>query len=191
LIEIDLSELTTVGALESTVSVTIADYAVDNDPLTTHLSYRHATPHRLDDGTLLSVDTVTSAGGWEQWWVIVDGEKMDAGSGSTAGKTWLSEPSAAPHWVKMQFPEKRAISAVEISWAYYETYRTSVAYLVQTWDGSNWVTQVDVEEQKERQTSRHEFDAPVETTAVRVWQPSMSGHPGRAEYMWISEFEVF
>jgi hypothetical protein len=66
-----------------------------------------------------------------------------------------------------------------------------VAYDVQTWDGQKWVTQLEVPDQKEIQTSRHEFERPVETNAIRVWQPSMSGHPGRADYMWISELEAF
>ena len=190
-ISIDLQQLAAGDAVDNALAVTIDDYAVDEQALTCYLSYRHATPHRLEDGTLLSVDTVTSSAGWEQWWVIADGQKMDASSGSTAGKTWLSEPTSAPHWVKMQFPDKRAVSGVEISWAYYETYRTSVAYKVQTWSGSDWVTQVEVSGQKESQTSRHEFDGPVQTDAIRIWQPSMSGHPGRAEYMWISELAAF
>lgn len=190
-ISVDLGQLAAGDAVDNAVAVTIDDYAVDDSALTCHLSYRHATPHRLDDGTLLSVDTVTSSSGWEQWWVIADGQKMDPSSGSTAGKTWLSEPAATPHWVKMQFPEKRTVNGVEVSWAFYETYRTSVAYKVQTWNGRDWVTQVEVTGQKECQTSRHEFDAPVQTEAIRIWQPPMSGHPGRADYMWIAEVAPF
>ncbi len=143
----------------------------------------------MDDGTVISVDSVTSSSGWQDWSVVVDGEVMDEGSGTTAGKTWLSEPNALPHWIKMEFPEPREVSQVKLWWAHYQTYRTSMAYKVQTWDGSGWVTQAEVQDQSERQCSVHEFD-PVTTTAVRVWQPPNSGQAQRSQYMWLSEIEV-
>ncbi len=189
IIAVDVAKLLDSMSSDNTVTVRIDDYALDEDALNCSLSFRYTPPYKLEDGSLLAVDTVTSSSGWAQWWVLVDGVKMDTSFGTTAGNTWLSEQSAQPHWIRLEFPEARKVSGVALWWAYYQCYRTSVAYEVQTWDGEEWVTQVKVKDQSEMQCSKHTFD-PVTTTAVRVWQPSMSGHPGRADYMWVSEIEV-
>ncbi|MFO7945423.1 MAG: hypothetical protein R6V19_01215 [Armatimonadota bacterium] len=171
------------------LTISMDDYAIDDTSLTCTVTFKYVEPHHMDDGTVISVDSVTSASGWQDWTVIVDGEVMSESSGTTAGKTWLSEPNDLPHWVKMEFPQAREISQVKLWWAYYETYRTSRAYQIQTWDGGEWVTQAEVQDQGERQCSTHQFD-PVTTTAVRIWQPPHSGQAGRSEYMWLSEIEV-
>ena len=190
LISVELDKLMGDMRAENNISVIIDDYGLTDGPLQCTLSFAHAPEHRLDDGTVLSVDSVTSASGWDEWWVIADGEKMDQTSGSTAGKTWLSQENGEPHWVRMTFPEPREVSGIRLWWAFYETYRTSVAYEIQSWDGEKWVSLDKITGQTDRQCSEHTFE-PVTTTAIRVWQPSLSGHPGRAEYMWLSEFEVF
>ncbi len=189
IIAVEVAKLLDTMSSDNTVTVRIDDYALDEAALNCSLSFRYTPPYKLEDGSLLAVDTVTSSSGWAQWWVLADGVKMDPSFGTTAGYTWLSEQSAQPHWIRMEFPEPREVSGVALWWAYYECYRTSVAYEVQTWDGEQWVTQVQVKDQKEQQCSKHTFE-PVTTTAVRVWQPAMSGHPGRADYMWVSELEV-
>ncbi len=189
IVSVDVGELLDSMSSDNTVTVRIDDYALDEDSLNCSLSFRYTPPYKLPDGSLLAVDTVTSSSGWAEWWVVVDGIKMDASSGTTAGCTWLSEQSAQPHWIRLEFPEARKVSGVALWWSHYQCFRTSVAYEVQTWDGEAWVTQVQVKDQGEIQCSKHAFE-PVTTTAVRVWQPSMSGHPGRADYMWLSEIEV-
>ncbi len=188
-IVVDLKALMPTVLRENNVSIHIDDYAIDEDALTCTLSFRVEPPHTLADGAVASVDSVTSSSGWAEWWVMFDGLKMDASGGTTAGKTWLSEGNALPHWARVEFPEPRKVSEVAIWWAYYGGFRTSVAYKVQTWDGQTWVTQVDAKDQKAVQTSRHEF-GPVTTKAVRIWQPAMAGNPIEPEYMWVSELEI-
>ena len=191
LIEIDLARLAEGLAPRNTVEVSLDDCALDESSLAWSLSFSCPPVQALADGALLSVDSVTAAAGWQAWQVVSDGQKMDAGGGTTAGCTWLSEESGQPHWVSLRYPAPRAVSGVALWWAFYECYRTSTAYEVQTWDGTTWVTQVSVKEQTEGQCSRHTFPAAVTTAGVRVWQPPSSGHAGRAGFMWLSEFEVF
>ena len=190
-ITLDISQLLKGMSSDNTISVSIDDYALDQDALNASLSFRYTPPYTCEDGTKIAVDSVTGSSGWAKWWVLVDGVKMDTGYGTTAGYTWLSDQNAQAHWVRIEFPKPREVSGVAIWWSYYECYRTSVAYNVQTWDADNneWVTQTEVKDQSDRQCSKHTFE-PVTTTAVRVWQPPMSGHAGRAEYMWVSEIEV-
>ncbi len=189
IITVDLKQLMAAVRRQNNVSVRIDDYAIDEDALACTLSFRYEGPHTLADGTVASVDSITSSSGWAEWWVIFDGLKMDASGGTTAGKTWLSEGNAMPHWVRVEFPEPRQVSEVAIWWAYYGGFRSSVAYDIQTWDGEKWVTQVAVKDQKATQLSRHTFE-PVTTKAVRLWQPAMAGNPIEAQYTWISELEV-
>ena len=189
IITIDLKQLMATVGQQNNVSVRIDDYAIDEDALACTLSFRYEGPHTLADGTVASVDSITSSSGWAEWWVIFDGLKMDASGGTTAGKTWLSEGNAMPHWVRMEFPEPRPVSEVAIWWAYYGGFRSSVAYDIQTWDGEKWVTQVAVKDQKATQLSRHTF-GPVTTKALRLWQPAMAGNPVESEYIWVSELEI-
>jgi len=189
IITLDLEQLMETLRQQNNVSVRIDDYAIDEEALVCTLSFRYEKPHTLADGTVASVDSITASAGWAEWWVIFDGLKMDASGGTTAGKTWLSEGNATPHWVRVEFPEPREISEVAIWWAYYGGFRSSVAYDIQTWDGQKWVTQVAVKGQKATQLSRHSFE-PVTTKAVRLWQPAMAGNPIEPEYTWISELEI-
>lgn len=171
------------------MTLTIDDYALDYERLVRSVSWQIVPSTELDDGTILSVESVTDASGWQDWSVVSDAEVMEQGDPTTAGVTWLSQQHPREHWIKWKFPEPRKVNGVDLWWAYYQCYRTSVAYQVQTWDGERWVTQVAVKGQAETQHSSHQFDA-VETTAVRVFQPPMSGHPGRADYMWLAEATV-
>lgn len=171
------------------VMIGIDDYAIDDEALTFTVSFDYVEGHRMEDGTVVSVDSVTDSSGWQDWTVVLDGKVMDTDSGTTAGKTWLSEENAHPHWIKMEFPEAREVSKVKLWWAHYQMFRTSRAYEIQTWNGEKWVTQVKVEDQTPRQVSEHEFE-PVSTTAVRVWQPPHSGQAQRADYMWLAEIKI-
>ena len=78
---------------------------------------------------------------------------------------------------------------MKLSWAYWEVFRTSVAYDIQIWSGRRWVTNLKVRNQTERQTSVHTFK-PVRTERIRIWQPSLSGHAGRKYLMWLAEVKV-
>jgi hypothetical protein len=189
-VTMDLTRLGLDSVVRNTLSLSIADCSLEAPPLIWLLTFRLAPAHRLPDGSVLSVDTVTTSAGWEAWQVIADGKPMNAGDGTTAGRTWLSEENDRPHWVRLAFPAPRTVTGVALWWAFYECFRTSVAYDVQIWDGRQWSTQVSVKDQAATQCSRHTFPA-VTTSAVRVWQPPGSGHPERAGYMWLSEVEVY
>lgn len=184
-----LPDAGTADGRRTTLSVRIADCGLATPPLTWSLAFRRAPSWTLPDGRTLSVDTVTDAPGWETWQVIADGRTMKEGDGTTAGRTWLSEENDRPHWVRVSFPSPRTVTGVALWWAFYECYRTSVAYEVQTWDGTRWVTRASVRDQPSQQCSRHTFSS-VTTDSVRVWQPPRSGPPGRSGYMWLSEVEV-
>ena len=188
-ITVDLKALLKAPRRDNSVTLTIDDCAVDDRRLTCSLSFDYVEPRTLDDGRMVSVDSVDPNPGWRAWWVMFDGSKMDSGGSTTAGHTWLSEGNAMPHWVRVQLPEPRPVTGVAVWWAYWQGFRSSATYLVQTWDGSRWLTQVTVEGQGTTGVSRHTF-APVKTNAVRLWQPSMGGHPEEPQYMWISELGV-
>lgn len=189
-ISADLTGLGPWTAPRNTVAISLRDRGLDTPPLAWTLTFRCAPVHRLADGTALAVDSVTTAAGWESWWVVADGKPMAAGDGTTAGRTWLSEETDTPHWLRLSFAAPRTVSGVALWWAFYGCFRTSTAYLVQTWDGAGWVTQQSVQGQAETQCSRHAF-GPVTTTQVRIWQPAGAGHPERAGYLWLSEVEAF
>ena len=188
-IVLDISKLLSRLRSDNTITVSIDDCAIDETALNCAISFRHTPPCDLPDGTRLSVDTVTMKAGWENWLVVADGEKMDSSYPSTAGHTWRSLASAEPHWIKIEFPQPREVSGVALWWAYWNVFHSSAAYKVQTWDGHQWVTQVEVSNQTTKQCSKHVFE-PVVTKAIRVWQPPMSGHPREQGTMWISELEV-
>jgi hypothetical protein len=189
IITADLKHLMGTIGSQNSVMVCIDDYALDDDALCCTLSFRYEAPHVLDNGWKVAIDSVTGSSGWAEWWVMFDGFKMDASGGTTAGFTWLSEGNAQPHWVRIEFPEPREVSEVDIWWAYYQGYRASTAYKIQTWESGKWVTQLDISNQKSAQVSKHTFK-PVTTKAIRIWQPAMAGHPIEPQYMWISEIEV-
>ena len=188
-ITIDLKQLLPAILAQNSVSVYIDDCAVDDEAPTCSLSFRYIPPQTLADGTVVSIDSFDSNPGWAKWWVMFDGVKMDTSYSTTAGYTWLSAGDSQPHWVRLEFPKPKPVKEVAIWWAYYQGYRTSVAYKVETLQGDKWVTQAEVKDQKPMQVSRHSF-GPVETKAVRVWQSAMAGHPTEPQIMWISELEV-
>jgi len=174
---------------ENTLTVTVDDCAIDDEKLTCSLSFGHVTPRTLQDDREVSVDSVVPDPGWREWWVIFDGERMDSSFSTTAGHTWLSAGNTMPHWVCVEFPAKRRITGVAVCWAYWQGFRSSASYRVETWDGQRWVEKLEVRDQETTDASRHVF-APVTSTAVRVWQFPMGGHPEEPQYMWISELEV-
>lgn len=190
-VSIDLREIfKTAPDGHVTVTATIDDTALDREVGSCTISFTHTAPYVLPNKRVLAVDSVTDSPGWAKWWVIADGVKMDESMSTTAGYTWLSQPTDGPHWVQMTFPEPRQIKTVRLWWAYYQTYRTSRAYRVEVLPSAgDWRTVTEVTDQEERQVSEHSF-SPVMAKAVRIWQPPMSGQSERAEHMWLSEIEV-
>ena len=188
-IDLDVPALLGEGARQNTITVGIDDYAIDEGSLDFVISFTMEPPYTLPDGTIARVDSVTSSSGWAEWWVIFDGYRMDGSGGTTAGKTWLSDANALPHWLRLDFPQPRTVSEVAIAWAYWESYRTSQRYQVQALVGGEWVTLVDAAPERPTQESRHAFD-PVTVSAIRLWQPAMMGSAAEPQYMWLSEFEV-
>lgn len=177
------------GAVRARVELVIDDYAVDELDTRRSVSWALAPRLTLPDGTLVLVDSLTADAGWADWSVLVDGEVMKEGDPTTAGKTWLSDNREDEHWIVFRFPEPRAVNGIDLWWPWYETWRTSRNYEVQTWDGKRWVTQVTVTDQEERQHSEHRF-RPVTTTGVRVLQAPMGGQAERRDLMWLAEAQV-
>ena len=175
--------------VQATIALVVDDFAIDEEQTRRTVTWQLSPRRRLDDGTILAVDSTTSSAGWQQWWVIADGVPMTEQDGSTAGKTWLSEQHEREHWLRWEFPEPREVNGVRLHWPWYQVWRTSREYDVQTWDGERWVPQVEVRDQSEQPMSEHRF-APVTTTAVRVLQRPMGGQAERLDYMWLAEVEV-
>jgi hypothetical protein len=178
------------AATRGSVELIVDDYAIDERQTRRSVSWSLSPRVELDDGTLLLVDSVTSSGGWQDWSVVADGEIMGQDDGTTAGKTWLSDNSEGEHWIRWHFPEEREVVGVELAWPWYQTWRTSRNYDVQTWDGEHWVTSIEVRDQEEQQISEHRFEQPVSTTGVRVLQQPMGGQIERQDLMWLSEADV-
>lgn len=178
------------AATRGSVELIVDDYAIDNLQTRRSVSWSLSPRVELEDGALLLVDSVTSSGGWQDWSVLADDVIMTEADGTTAGKTWLSDTSEGEHWVRWHFPEEREVAGVELAWPWYQTWRTSRNYDVQTWDGDKWVTRIEVRDQDERQISEHRFDEPVSTTGVRVLQQPMGGQIERQDLMWLAEADV-
>lgn len=185
----DLSDLLTTGQPGNTVVLQADDCAIDDAALQKSLRFKIAPTHTLADGVVLAVDSIVDQEGWREWWVVSDGKVMREGDRTTAGATWQSDKTDAAHWIEFQFPAPRPVGKVEIWWPYYECYRTSTKYEVQTWDGEKWVTQAKADGQKEQQCSAHAFK-PVTTGKVRILQAPNGGHPGRQDLMWIAEVKI-
>ena len=175
---------------EQSIEVCVDDVALDRVAGTCTIRYHWVPPYTLPDGRRLSVDSVTDAEGWQDWWVVADGVHMDASGKTTAGLTWLSQPHNRAHWIRMDFPEDKQIRGVRLWWPYYKQYRTSRSFRVQALGANGaWRTVAKVDDRTEEQMTEVHF-SPVRTKAVRVWQPPLSGQRDRAEYMWLAEFEV-
>lgn len=177
-------------ATRGSVELVVDDFAIDDRQTRRSVSWSLSPRFKLDDGTLLLVDSITSSGGWADWSVVADDVIMAETDTTTAGKTWLSDNSEGEHWIRWRFPEERRVAGVRLAWPWYQTWRTSRNYDVQTWNGERWVTQVEVRDQTERQISEHLFEEPVSATGVRVLQQPMGGQIERQDLMWLAEANV-
>lgn len=170
-------------------TLVVDDLSLDPGRTARHLTWALSPSITLEDGTVVTVDSSSREEGWRDWSVIFDGSHMSEEETTTSRRTWLSQEHGGEHWIRFDFPQPRTVRGIVLWWAYYQGWRTSVAYEVQTWDGERWVTQAQARAQSETGRSRHVF-RPVTTTALRVLQPPHCGHPGRRDYMWLSEVEV-
>lgn len=174
----------------TTLELVVDDFAIDEAQTRRSVSWSLSPRMRLDDGALLLVDSLTSSAGWADWSVVADGVVMTEADSTTGGKTWLSDNSEGEHWMIWRFPEERSVAGVKLAWPWYQVWRTSRNYDVQTWDGERWVTRVEVRDQPEGQISEHRFDEPVRTGSVRILQHPMGGQIERQDLMWLAEAEV-
>ena len=109
-----------------------------------------------------------------------------------ARRATATADSAEPHWVAITFPGKRKISKVVVYWN-HEGGSTYVArnYEVQVkGEEDDWRTVAKGSEAVEDSYSVTKLD-PVETTAVRLYQPSGGGDAKRPNLMWVGEVEVY
>lgn len=178
------------GITRGNLELIMDDLAIDDEDTRRSVSWQLSPRTRLDDGALVLVSSVTSEARWQDWTVVTDGEIMTERHGTTAGMTWMSAQRTEEHWLRWEFPEERQVAGVELAWPWFETWRTSRNYDVQTWDGEQWVTRVEVRDQSERQISEHRFDEPVATTGVRILQHPMGGQIERQDLMWLANAEV-
>ncbi|MEA3400287.1 MAG: discoidin domain-containing protein [Armatimonadota bacterium] len=176
-------------SIRGAIEMVVDDFAIDDQRTRRSVSWTLAPSMTLEDGTVITVDSLTSDEGWSDWSVIADGEIMTEEDTTTAGKTWLSDEREDAHWLRFELPEPRLVNGVDLWWPYYQVWRTSRSYQVQTRQDGRWVTQVTVEGQEEKQHSEHRFE-PVETTAVRILQSPMGGQAERQNLMWLAEAQV-
>ncbi len=189
-LRVDLREIDGLAdEMRAEMQLIIDDFAIDEADTRRSISWALAPSMTLDDGTVLTVDSLTAADGWRDWSVIADGVVMTEQDPTTAGNTWLSDNRRDEHWIRWDFPEPRTVVGVELGWPYYQVWRTSRSYDVQTWSDNRWVTRVEVRDQPEQGGSEHRFD-PVETTSVRVLQHPLGGQAQRQDLMWLAEAAV-
>lgn len=184
------SEIAGLDALtQGRLEMVVDDYAIDDRKTVRAVSWSLAPSAKLEDGSVLMVDSVTSADGWQDWSVVARGEAMSAGDPSTRGVTWLSDEHAGEHWIRWDFPEAREVVGVRLDWAWFETWRTSRNYDVQVRVDGDWLTVLEVRDQQEQPTSEHSFE-PVDATGLRVLQHPGGGQAGRHHYMWLANATV-
>ncbi|MEM3698006.1 MAG: discoidin domain-containing protein [Candidatus Bathyarchaeia archaeon] len=86
---------------------------------------------------------------------------QNAMDGST-GTRWASDPAQdVPQWLQIEYPTVQEVAGVKI---FFENAYAS-NYTIQTWDGTQWITQVDVANNT-LLSPVHMFKEPVETTKL-------------------------
>jgi fibronectin type 3 domain-containing protein len=86
------------------------------------------------------------------------------GSGTTS---WYGKQSVGPEWLMLDFGSDVMLGHVAFSY-YNSSYYRPADYLIQTYDGSGWVTQVAVTGNTSNSPT-HVFPSPVLTDKVRIY----------------------
>jgi len=121
---------------------------------------------------------------------INDGTINANGGTST---TWASdEDSLAVHWVDFDFGSAKTIDSVRIHWAYNSgrsSWMTSTNVQIQSWNGSQYSTSVNLLPLAEAVTST--LTGGLNTSRIRIYQPSLGGPLLYKSVLWVTEIEVF
>jgi hypothetical protein len=96
---------------------------------------------------------------------IFDFEPKYAIDGDPATR-WASR-GGMPQWLEIQWDSPQPLTGVRI--LFQEAFAED--YVVQSWDGTQWNTQVDVKGNKQLERF-HEFQQPVQTTKIRIYVTS-------------------
>ena len=89
-------------------------------------------------------------------------EAKEANDGNL--KTRWSSSNGLPQWLQIEWPTPQELVGVRI--VFEHAYARN--YIIQTWNGGNWVDQVSVERNR-NYTRVHEFPQPVQTTKLRIY----------------------
>jgi len=170
--------------IDNTIEWRVSDLSPQRNTLTRVLRYR-CLGEVTESPTLVAQ---SSYEGYTDLKVLTDGKMMQPGE-TTYGSTWAAEEVPGDHWLVMAWPQAQQLHGVEVFWAVYEgVYHAPLALLVQTWDGSRWVTQKSLKQVPATASTVIEF-APVQSTRLRLLQPDGMGNPVRPNIMWITEIK--
>ncbi|HEX9859588.1 MAG TPA: discoidin domain-containing protein, partial [Nitrospirota bacterium] len=90
----------------------------------------------------------------------------NAADGSTATR-WDGLHNVGPNWLRLDFGGQRLLSSVSFD-LYNSAYYRPKDYLIQTYDGTSWVTGYTVTDNT-NSTPSYTFDPPVLTSQVRIY----------------------
>jgi serine/threonine protein kinase len=105
---------------------------------------------------------------------------------------WASAETHEPHWIELQLDKPARVAAVYIYWGFdRDHFVASRRVELQTPDeGGQWRTISFIEPGSNYDRTAFEF-APVETSRVRILQPTQQGPRGRPFVMWVREVKLF
>lgn len=170
------------GLFRNEIRVSIADMAPERNEVAASIHYYCLQGLQQVPAVL----TDSAHEGYEDLSVLTDGVVMQPGV-TTYGVTWASREVAGDHWVVLAWPEERVWRGVEVFWATYSgTYWGSRQLLVQTWDGSRWITQRTVSHAEGEPSTATDLGG-VRSSRLRLVQPDGQGHAARPDIMWITE----
>lgn len=142
----------------------------------------------LNEGVTVSGDSYYFGVYRESEHLLIDGCRESDGLNATC---WASEETPVPHWVRVDFPESQDVGRVRVYWARFQGRPwVSRHVIVQARHGDTWRNVLDVRNDGNPPFTDHEFK-PVQTSAVRIWQPAGGGPSGRTNLMWVGEVEVY
>lgn len=108
--------------------------------------------------------------------------------------TWSSDAdSTVEHWVEIDFLISRTIDSVVLYWAWStlrSAWMTPERFYVQSWDGAQFVTEVDVNAAPADSLTRT-FTPWMNSSRIRIYQPPLGGPPPYREVLWLTEVEVY
>jgi hypothetical protein len=105
---------------------------------------------------------------------------------------WVSAETSAPHWIRLDFQRPAHVTTVYVYWGFdRDRYMPSRRVQLQALDaGGEWRKLAELEPGANFDRAAFDF-APVETTALRLFQEAEQGPTNRPFVMWVREVEVY